>query len=168
MSARVTALPAGIWMLGEIFHPTPSSLAAAAPVPSEAAPPAPLPPVRFSALSERLRPAVSNDIPALRPRSSTGNPSTRQRNAAPELILIANSSKVPTLSCPATDLTTAGVPRCRNDDSNSATLSRLGARQRQQGSHAAPPHSCRRPNCLHACVRTCSAHRQPARMDEGA
>src|SRR5215469_12632506 len=78
MSARVTALPAGIWMLGETFHPTPSSLAAAAPVPSEAAPPAPLPPVRFSALTERLRPAVSNDIPGFSPRSFTGNPSVRQ------------------------------------------------------------------------------------------
>src|SRR5215467_1553697 len=53
-------------MLGETFHPGPSSLAAEAPVPAVAAPPRPRSPVGFSGLTDLLRPVVSRDIPPRR------------------------------------------------------------------------------------------------------
>ncbi|MEZ4715087.1 MAG: hypothetical protein R2851_03205 [Caldilineaceae bacterium] len=53
MSASVTVVLPGMWMEGETFQPWPSSRAESAPVPSVALPPAPLAPVKFSALIER-------------------------------------------------------------------------------------------------------------------
>src|SRR5215470_18219104 len=71
-SAIIAICPDGISMLGETFQPRPSSRAAAAPVPSLAIPPEPLAPVGFSALTERLRPAVSMDMPLVQPDACTG------------------------------------------------------------------------------------------------
>src|SRR6266699_3371759 len=54
MSARVAVLCGAITMEGEIFQPCPRSRAAFAPVPSDAIPPRPFSPVKFSALMERV------------------------------------------------------------------------------------------------------------------
>src|SRR5215217_7128520 len=48
-------------MLGEIFHPCPSSRAATAPVPSVAMPPAPFAPSKFSGLIERVTAVESRE-----------------------------------------------------------------------------------------------------------
>src|SRR5262249_27258481 len=77
-SASVAVWPAGISILGETFQPRPRSRAAPAPVPSVAMPPEPLAPVGFSALTERLRPAVSMDMPPVQPDRCTRTPSGRR------------------------------------------------------------------------------------------
>ena len=61
-SATVCVPPAVISTDGDTFQPGPRSLAAAAPVPVVAPPPAPLPPAGFSGLTERDRPSRSTDI----------------------------------------------------------------------------------------------------------
>src|SRR5436305_5619031 len=53
MLASVKVLPGSMRMLGEIFHPMPSSRAAFLPVPSVAIPALPFSPVKFSGLIER-------------------------------------------------------------------------------------------------------------------
>src|SRR4051812_45885297 len=78
IDARVVVSPAGSTMLGETFHPAPSSRAKAAPLPSVAAPPLPFSPVKFSGLmlrvlacDNRARPPRPNPVPTT---ASTRNP----------------------------------------------------------------------------------------------
>jgi len=62
ISASVCAAPAAIVTDGDTFQPRPSSLAALAPVPVVAPPPAPFSPVGFSGLIERVCASVMTDI----------------------------------------------------------------------------------------------------------
>src|SRR5690606_4384708 len=61
ISASVAVSFGWILMLGETFHPCPSSRAASAPVPSVALPPSPFAPVKFSALIDRVSAFDSRD-----------------------------------------------------------------------------------------------------------
>ena len=64
MSASTAVVPGAMSMLGEIFQPGPSLLAATAPVPSVARPPPDSAPVTFSALMDRLTARVLRAMPS--------------------------------------------------------------------------------------------------------
>src|SRR6185437_4015522 len=109
-SATVCVPPAAISTDGDTFQPGPRSLAAAAPVPVAAPPPALLPPAGFSGLTERDRPSRSTDIDSdmnppgpLVPGHATPQPNTLARHPA-----VSRSSRQPARPSNRRNLTAPG------------------------------------------------------------